>query len=328
MEYLVLYIALACFLVSALVRWDSFKKKIKKKNLQWEKWVEYLGSINALKPETESMDNVSIGSFFAYYKKTTKTNDILPDLLPRWEEFEKLSSGKDKYCSELLTMSEDQKLQLMLNLKSFPLYFMHHKLLENVLHCNQQSVLKEAVCAWAMMPFDFSWNLAWTGLVFLDSPPLVFLTQHIHPQLESKLHLQSSFFSSIEQTEHLLFPAKKTMMQLLSHHDTCVQDLGIYGLGYFKQFQSGDALIHKMESSNKERQKFILHSLRKMDDKMMPEKIYQWITAVQYPEWETMEEIVRFYQSYGNEGDHWIKKLQSLEHLFWKNYFKHQKIQP
>ncbi len=327
MEYLVLYIALSCFFVSAVLRWRDYNRKIQKQNYQWDQWIEYLGSLSANKPDQQEPDDFLFENFFYYYIKKVKSNTIYPELYSRWIELEKAIGRIDEFCSRFALMPEDQQHRIVMAFKIFPLPALQHGCLESILHHNQQTLLKEAVCIWARLPFDFAWNLLWSGIIFLQSPPIQFLVEHMSPRLEDFFDAKYTHSLPIKENEIQSGKIKKTLMEFLNHHEIDVQDLGIYGLGYFKQFQAADLLLDKLKCSGKNRQKNILQSLSKMEDKTLPEKIYAWIITVTYPEWETMEVVVKFFQSYGNDGKHWINQLRRFDHSFWQNYFKNEQAE-
>jgi hypothetical protein len=319
---ILLGIAFLCFFFSFVLRWRNFQKaKICQKEL-YDSLFNYLKGLSDICPEPALFESWSLVSFFDYCLNHPDKHPPQAWLEERWESLVGYFSDHANLNRCFVRKNKTEKLKMLRTFSFFPFSFFQCFCLNWIIRNHDDGFLLEALKQWRLINFDFSWNLAWLALVFLDKTDDKILAEiasaSMHEHIDSQFRLHCKEIN-VGLWEHDI---RKTLLGFLSHHEEVKQDLGIYGLGFFCFSGVSVQVVKKLDGAGKERFLLIMRSLGKMNHHAIPELVYEWAYQLTYPTWETMQEVYDFLNNNGEEGKMQIAKLRQGEHTFWQNFFR------
>ena len=240
----------------------------------------------------------------------------------RWVHFSQEHPFQENLCDFFIHANAKMQKKILLSFKFFPLWKFQAFCLAWMLREKKSNLLKIALDVWVSLPFDEPWSFSWLSLACSEVWDKDLLIQNLHPELISHLDSSWNFSDAFTSANVKIQEIHQAFIPLLSHHDPLYQDLGIYGLGFFKCSSALNALIEKLYCTDHLRLTLLLRSIAKLHNSESLKQVTEWAKTINYPDWELMEEVLAFYASFDVEGAYWIEQLKTMDHFLWNNFFK------
>jgi hypothetical protein len=320
--YLLLFLSLACFTISLFIRKKAITQTKKTTQEGFRELFRWLSKEELEEVPSCIKGTVDLLFFYKFCLKQKNLPILSPVLESRWVHFSQEHAFQESLCDFFIHANAKMQQRILLSFKFFPLWKFQAFCLAWMLREKKDNLLKIALGVWADLPFDEPWSFSWLALAFSEEWDKELLVRCIHPELISHIDSTWSFSEAFNSANVKIQEIHQAFLPLLSHHETLYQDLGIYGLGFFKCSSSLNALVDKLYSTDHLRLTLLLRSIAKLHNSESLKQVSEWAKTISYPDWELMEEVLAFYASFDVEGVYWIEQLKTRDHFLWNNFFK------